>query len=301
MAQESDVPEARLGLVLQPLSLSIVEELVLAALDEDGADRDVTTAAIVGPGDWGRGVFVAKQAGVIAGISVAATAMTMSDDSVSFDELVQDGAYVEPGTPLADVEGRLSALLSAERVALNFLQRLSGIATLTRAYVEAVEGTATRILDTRKTTPGLRQLERYAVRAGGGFNHRFNLSDGILIKDNHIAAARERGITSLAELVRAARSAAPHTLRIEIEVTSVDEARQALEGGADVIMLDNMSPAQSAEAVAMIAGRATVEASGGITLDTVRPVAEAGVDLISVGALTHSAPALDISLEMQGI
>jgi nicotinate-nucleotide pyrophosphorylase (carboxylating) len=287
--------------MLQPIAISTVEEVVLAALEEDGASRDVTTAAVVDAGDWGRGVFVAKQPGTIAGMAVAATAMTIVDDSVSFDELVRDGAYVEAGTPLAEVEGRLSALLSSERVALNFLQRMSGIATLTRAFVDAVEGTPVRILDTRKTTPGLREFERFAVRAGGGVNHRFNLADGVLVKDNHIAAARERGLTSLGELIARARAGAPHTLRIEIEVTTVDEAREAAEGGADIILLDNMQPEMAVEAVRAIAGRATVEASGGVTLENVRALAEAGVDLISIGALTHSAPALDISLELQGV
>jgi nicotinate-nucleotide pyrophosphorylase (carboxylating) len=286
---------------LQPIALSTVEEVVLAALDEDGASRDVTTQAVVGPAEWGRGVFIAKQPGVVAGMAVAATAMTIGDDSVSFDEIVHDGAYVESGTVLAEVEGRLTALLSSERVALNFLQRLSGIATLTRAFVDAVDGTGVRILDTRKTTPGLREFERFAVRAGGGVNHRFNLADGVLIKDNHIAAARERGMVSLGELIAQARTAVPHTLRIEIEVSTVEEAREAADGGADVILLDNMTPETARQCVEAIAGRAVVEASGGVTLDSVRALAETGVQLISVGALTHSAPALDISLDLQGV
>ena len=244
---------------------------------------------------------MAKEAGVIAGMAVAATAFTLLDDSVSFDEMVPDGQWIEAGAELAEIEGRLAALLSAERVALNFLQRLSGIATLTRSFVDAVDGTPVRILDTRKTTPGLRSLERYAVVAGGGRNHRFNLSDGVLIKDNHIAPLRERGAGSLGTIVMRARAAVPHTMRIEIEVTTPDEAAEAADGGADIILLDNMDLAAIRESVRRIGGRALIEASGGITLDNVRDIAEAGVDFISVGRLTHSAPALDISLELQGV
>ena len=286
---------------LQPIPLEIIDEAVLAALDEDGAFHDITTSALVRPDEWGRGVFVAKQAGVIAGLPVAAAAMAAIDGGMGFDALVEDGARVSEGAVLAEVEGRLSAILSCERVALNFLQRVSGIATLTRDFVDAVSGTNARILDTRKTTPGLRMFERYAVRAGGGQNHRFGLSDGVLIKDNHIAAARHRGAMQLAQIIAEARAGAPHTLRIEIEVTNLDEVQEAIDGRADVILLDNMSAGDIRRSVEIIAGRAIVEASGGVTLENVKAIAEAGVDYISVGRLTHSAPALDISLDVQGV
>jgi nicotinate-nucleotide pyrophosphorylase (carboxylating) len=199
---------------------------------------------------------------------------------------------------IAEVEGPLAPILSAERIGLNFMQRLSGTATATRALVEAAMGTKARIVDTRKTTPGLRALERYAVRVGGGHNHRFNLADGVLLKDNHLAAGRSRGL-SLPDIIAAARAGAPHTLRIEIEVTTLAEAEDAVAGGADVILLDNMSPAEMAQAVRLIDGRALTEASGGVTIDNVRAIAESGVDIISSGALTHSAKALDISLEIE--
>ncbi len=286
---------------LQPPPPHVVDVAVRAALEEDGAENDVTTSALINPEQWGRGVFIAKDDGLVAGLPVAAAAMTAIDASVSFDTLVADGMRVSSGTELAEVEGPVAALLASERVALNFLQRLSGIATLTRAYVDAVAGTGARILDTRKTTPGLRQLERYAVRAGGGSNHRFNLSTGVLVKDNHIAAARLAGIVDLAQLVESARARAPHTMRIEVEVTTVEQIKDALSGGADVILLDNMSVGEMRAAVELVAGRALIEASGGITLENVRAVAEAGVQLISVGRLTHSSPALDISLELGGI
>jgi nicotinate-nucleotide pyrophosphorylase (carboxylating) len=286
---------------LQPPPPPIVDELILAALEEDGAFNDVTTAALIPADQWGRGVIVAKEAGVICGLGVAASAMTALDESVAFDALVEDGERVSAGTELAEVEGRMAPLLSSERVALNFLQRLSGIASLTRDFVDAVSGTRARVLDTRKTTPGLRQLERYAVRCGGGQNHRFNLADGVLIKDNHIAAAKQRGAAELGDIVARARAASPHTLRIEIEVTTLDEVREAIEGRADVILLDNMTAADIAKAVEIIAGRAVVEASGGVTLDNAHDIASAGVDFISVGRLTHSVTALDISLDVQGV
>jgi nicotinate-nucleotide pyrophosphorylase (carboxylating) len=286
---------------LQPPPVHVVVAAVRAALEEDGAESDVTTSLLVDGDQWGRGVFIAKDDGVVAGLPVAAAAMTAIDESVSFDTLVADGMRVTAGTELAEVEGPASALLASERVALNFLQRLSGIATLTRAYVDAVAGTGARILDTRKTTPGLRQLERYAVRAGGGGNHRYNLATGVLIKDNHIAIARQAGLVDLTQVVDRARARAPHTMRVEVEVTSVEQIKDAIEGGAEVILLDNMPVDQVRAAVEQVAGRAIVEVSGGVTLDSVRAIAEAGVQLISIGRLTHSAPALDISLELGGI
>lgn len=283
---------------LRPIPPAIVDSAVLAALEEDGAFNDITTAALVGPEQWGRGVFVAKQDGVIAGLPVAAAAMTAIDDEVSFDTFVLDGERVSAGTEIAEVEGRLAAILSCERVALNFLQRLSGIATLTRDFVDAVSGTNARILDTRKTTPGLRQFERYAVRAGGGQNHRFGLSDAVLIKDNHIAAALARGAAELGDIIDGARAVSPHTARIEIEARTLDEVKEALEGRADIILLDNMSVDEIRRAVQLIDGAAVVEASGGVTLDNAYDIAATGVDFISVGRLTHSAPSLDISLEI---
>jgi nicotinate-nucleotide pyrophosphorylase (carboxylating) len=285
-------------MTLPPLNLDLVRRIVRAALEEDGAFQDVTTSGLVPPEQTGRGTFLAKASGVVCGLPVAAVAFEALDPGVGFESRIEDGTWVEAGSRFAAVEGSLSAILSAERVALNLMQRLSGTATLTRELVEAVKGLPVRIIDTRKTTPGLRNLERYAVQAGGGANHRFNLSDGILIKDNHIAAARGRGL-SIAEVIAASRKAAPHTLKVEIEVTDLEETRAAVAGGADVILLDNMSVEMMAEAVRLVKGRALTEASGGITLKNVRAVAETGVDLISSGALTHSAPSLDISLNVE--
>jgi nicotinate-nucleotide pyrophosphorylase (carboxylating) len=283
---------------LQPPAPNVIDELVLLALEEDGAHDDVTTRALVRADQWGAGVIVAKDDGIVAGLPVAAAAMTALDEEVAFDALVADGDRVSAGTRLAEVEGSLASILSAERVALNFLQRLSGIATLTREFVDAVAGTKAVILDTRKTTPGLRQLERYAVRCGGGQNHRYNLASGVLIKDNHIAAVRSRGIDDLSDVVALARQSAPHTMRIEVEVTNLVMLKEALEGGADIILLDNMDVDEIRSCVEIVGGRALVEASGGVTLDNVRAIAATGVDYISIGRLTHSAPSLDISLDV---
>jgi nicotinate-nucleotide pyrophosphorylase (carboxylating) len=217
---------------------------------------------------------------------------------VAVQPLVADGQPIAPRDTIARVSGPAASILKGERVALNLLQRMCGIASLTRRYVEAVAGTRAVIVDTRKTTPGLRALEKYAVRVGGGQNHRTNLSDGVLIKDNHLAAVRNEG-HDLAEAIRRARAAAPHTVRVEVEVPSLDEVDQAIAAVPDIILLDNMAPPLMAEAVRRVAGRALTEASGGIRLETVRAAAEAGVDLISVGALTHSVDALDISLELE--
>ena len=283
---------------LQPPAPNVIDEIVMAALSEDGAHDDVTTRVLVLPGQWGAGAIVAKDDGIVSGLPVAAAAMTALDPEVAFDTLVADGDRVSVGTRLAEVEGSLASILSAERVALNFLQRLSGIATLTREFVDAVTGTNAVILDTRKTTPGLRQIERYAVRCGGGQNHRYNLASGLLIKDNHIAAVRSRGIDDLSDVITLARQTAPHTMRIEVEVTNLVMLKEALEGGADIILLDNMTADEIASCVEIVAGRALVEASGGVTLDNVRAIAATGVDYISIGRLTHSAPALDISLDI---
>ena len=271
--------------------------MVERALVEDLGHGDVTTDSLIPPDARGRASVVVKADGVVAGLEVALEVFRQVDPSTRSHILVEDGAEVSPGDVVADLEGSVAGILKAERVALNFLQRLSGIATATNAYVKAVNGTKARIIDTRKTVPGLRQLEKYAVRVGGGHNHRYNLADGILIKDNHIAALRAREL-GLAEIVDLARERSPHTLRVEIEVETVDEAIEAVEGGADVVLLDNMSPDEMRRVVELSGGRALLEASGGVTLDTVRAVAETGVDLISVGALTHSVRALDISLDM---
>jgi len=285
-------------LIALRLDPDVAGRVVRAALEEDGAFQDVTTLATVPPGQRGHGVFIAKEQGVLAGLPLAKVAFRALDTAIEFQPKLEDGARLEPGSAIATVAGPLAPILSAERVALNFLQRLSGTATLTRALVEAIDGLPARIVDTRKTTPGLRALERYAVRAGGGHNHRFNLADGVLIKDNHIAAGRARDL-ALSEIVAEARAGAPHMLRVEIEVERFEEAVEAVEAGADVILLDNMTPEEMARCVSMIDGRALTEASGGITLENVRAIAESGVDIISSGALTHSAKALDISLEIE--
>ncbi len=280
-----------------PLDDSLVRRIVDAALREDGAQRDVTTRALISPGQQGIATIITKEEGVLCGLPIAAAAFSALEPSLPFQAPLPDGAAVAPGQTVARVEGPLAAILSAERVALNFLQRLSGVATATRRLVDAVAGLDVRIVDTRKTTPGLRALERYAVRVGGGHNHRFNLSDGVLIKDNHLAAARARGL-SIAQIIEATRRAVPHTLRVEIEVTSVAEAGEAVDAGADTVLLDNMSVEEMRQAVEELDGRALTEASGGVTLESVRAIAETGVNIISVGAITHSAPALDMSLKI---
>jgi nicotinate-nucleotide pyrophosphorylase (carboxylating) len=270
--------------------------LVEGALAEDRARDDVTTAALVPEDQCGRASIVAKANGVLAGLTLAEAALTLVDSSLAWKAAMHDGDRLSPGDRIADVEGSLSAILRAERVALNFLSHLSGVATATDAVVRALEGTNCHLRDTRKTTPGLRALEKYAVRIGGGTNHRLGLADGVLIKDNHIAALRARGL-DIPDAVRLARGANP-AMHIEIEVTNVDEARQALAAGADELLLDNMSLDAMREVVAMATGKAVLEASGGITLENARAVAETGVDYISMGAITHSAPALDMSLEV---
>ena len=267
------------------------------ALDEDLASQDHTTRLI--PHDlMGRATLVAKEQGVLAGLSVAGAVFSRLDATVETSSLLHDGSPLNMGDLIATVQGPVGGILSAERTALNFLQRMSGIATETAKYVKAVEDLNSRIIDTRKTAPGLRYLDKYAVRMGGGHNHRLNLADGVLIKDNHIAAARLDEL-SLSDLVNRAGETAPHTLKIEVEVETVEQAEEALNVGADIILLDNMPPEEMRQAVTLAKGRALTEASGGVTLDNVREIAETGVDLISVGALTHSPKALDISLDLQ--
>jgi len=273
-----------------------LRRLVERALDEDLGRGDVTSDLLVPADAVARGVVRSRADGVIAGLEVMALVFEVADPRVKITALVEDGSSVGRGQDLAIVSGSARRMLHGERVALNFLQRLSGVATLTARYVEATRSSRARIVDTRKTTPGLRALEKYAVRAGGGFNHRRDLSDAILIKDNHLAAIAARGL-SLVEAVKTARASMPHTMKIEIEVDRLDQIPDALAAGADIILLDNMSTEELRQAVALIGGRAITEASGGVNLATVGEIAATGVDVISVGALTHSAPVLDIGLD----
>jgi nicotinate-nucleotide pyrophosphorylase (carboxylating) len=275
-----------------------IEEIIDRALAEDLGKGDVTTEALIPSDRRGTGFIVVKKKGILAGIKVARQVFHRVDPELEVEILLEDGARVKPGSKVAKVSGSIASILKAERVALNFLQRLSGIASETNRYVEAVKGLPVRIMDTRKTTPGLRSLEKHAVKAGGGENHRMSLGDGILIKDNHLAALRSQGLT-IKEIIARARQNAPQRLPVEVEVGTVSEALEAVEAGADIVMLDNMNLGDMRKAVKSIRGRALIEASGGITLDNVRAVAETGVDFISIGALTHSAPALDISLELE--
>ena len=269
------------------------------ALMEDEAWHDVTTAALVPPEQRGHGVIVAKAEGVLAGLAMAEAVFKAIDPSLAWRPLAAEGARLAPGQAVAEVEGALAAILRAERVALNYLTHLSGVATAAARLVEAIAGTGCRLRDTRKTTPGLRTLEKYAVRVGGGENHRFTLADAVLIKDNHLAALRARGL-GIADAVRLASPSggAPPEMRVQIEVTSVEEAREALAAGAHELLLDNMPPEEMRRVVELAKGKAVLEASGGITLANARQVAETGVDYISVGAITHSAPALDLSREL---
>jgi len=297
-----------------------IDEIIDRALTEDLVRGDVTTETLIPSDQQGTGSIVVKAQGILAGIDVAKRVFHQVDPRLKVDILIEDGTSVKPGDVVAKVKGNLASILKAERVALNFLQRLSGIASETNRYVQAIAGLPVRITDTRKTTPGLRLLEKYAVRVGGGENHRMNLGDGILIKDNHLAALRSQGL-SLKDVIAKARQNAPPSLRlspilslrgakrrsnlqakhsqIEVEVKTAQEAMEAAEAGADIIMLDNMNLDDMRQAVRSIHSRALVEASGGVTLDRVRAIAETGVDFISVGALTHSARALDISLELE--
>lgn len=269
------------------------ESLVRAALTEDIGPGDITTTLCIPAGTRATATVLAKQPGVIAGLAVGELAFRLLDPDADWQAYVQDGDRVGEGrTPLATVTGDARALLTAERVALNFMQRLSGIATMTARYVELVKGMNARIVDTRKTTPGLRMLEKYAVRAGGGFNHRLGLYDCVLIKDNHIKAAGGIG-----NAVRGARAQVPHTMKIEVEASTLGQVNEALAVGADIILLDNMDTETMRRAVAAISGRAISEASGGLTEARIAEVAATGVNVLSVGALTHSAPALDISLD----
>ncbi len=269
-----------------------VRQLIQAAIEEDVGRGDVTTEATIAEHVMSRARLIAKEEMVLAGMDVFGEVYAALDSAVHIKPSSKDGDLVSAGTVIAALEGRARSLLAGERVALNFLQRLSGIATLTRRYVDAVRGYAVEIIDTRKTTPGWRLLEKYAVRVGGGKNHRHDLGDGVLIKDNHLVAAG--GIKQAVEM---ARRRSHHLLKIEVEVETLEQVEEALQAGVEVIMLDNMSPTMLAEGVKIIGRRAVVEASGGVSLETVMAVARTGVDLISVGKLTHSAPSADIHVE----
>jgi len=273
-------------------------KLIGTALSEDVANNDITTELTISCDMKGRGSFLVKASGVLAGIEIAGMVFTTVDPSLAFTVLKTDGDALASGDVVANVEGNLASILRAERVALNFLQRLSGIATQTALYVAAVADSNAKIYDTRKTTPGLRDLEKYAVKMGGGVNHRRDLSDGILIKDNHLAAAASVGL-SIADVISKARAGAPSGATVEVEVETVEQAKQALDGRADILLLDNMSVHDMRAVVEMAQGKAILEASGGVTLETVHGIAQTGVDRISVGALTHSVKALDISLEIK--
>lgn len=276
-----------------PVPKPIVQTAIAAAFAEDlGLAGDLTTDAILGT-DWtATGVIAARETGVVAGLPVAAAAFQHLDPAMTVTARVADGSRVGPGTVVAELTGNARAMLSAERIALNFLGRMSGIATLTRTFVDAVAGTNAQIVDTRKTTPGLRAFEKYAVRAGGGMNHRVGLFDAVLIKDNHVVLAG-----GIRPAVMAARRRVGHMVKIEVEVDTLDQLDELLELDADAVLLDNMAPETMAEAVRRINGRLISEASGGVRLKTVRATAESGVDLISIGALTHSARVLDVGLD----
>ncbi len=275
------------------LNLLAAAETVRRALEEDLGAGDITSLALFTTADQGHGMILAKQEGIIAGLPVAELVFKLCPPGCAFIPLVPDGERVQAGQEVARVEGPLLATLGGERVALNFLQRMSGIATLTSLYVEKVKPYKARICDTRKTVPGLRLLDKYAVRMGGGINHRWNLGDAVLLKDNHIKVAG-----SISEAIKRVRGVIPLTTKVEVEVETLEQVAQALKGGADLILLDNMDIPEMREAVKLAQGYALVEASGGITLDRVTEVAATGVDFISVGALTHSVPALDLSLEL---
>ena len=274
-----------------------VNDLIDRAIQEDLSIGDATTDALIPDGLQATATLHTKSPGVLSGSEIAAAVFHRVDPDLTVEVALADGATMERGSVILRVSGSAATMLKAERTAVNFMQHLSGIATATATYVEAVNGTGSQIIDTRKTIPGLRSLEKYAVRCGGGHNHRQNLGDGVLIKDNHIAALKLRGM-SLGDVVRQAHERASHTIKVEVEVTSVAEAEEALEAGAQLLLLDNMSPDEMRKAVEVNKGRALLEASGGINLTTVQAVAATGVDLISVGALTHSAQALDISMDI---
>ncbi len=278
---------------MNPVTMQLVaEKYIKMALEEDINYEDVSTNAVMPEYKKGEVQLICKEDGIIAGLGIFERVFTLLDPQTEVACKVKDGDFVKQGELLAVVRGDVRVILSGERTALNYLQRLSGIATYTNSVVKLLEGTSTKLLDTRKTTPGMRVFEKYAVRVGGGGNHRYNLSDGVLLKDNHIDAAG--GVT---QAVKAARAYAPFVRRIEVEVENLDMVKEAVEAGADIIMLDNMTPDMMTEAIHIINGRAETECSGNITKENVRTIARLGIDYVSSGALTHSAPILDISLK----
>jgi nicotinate-nucleotide pyrophosphorylase (carboxylating) len=274
-----------------------IDAIIDAALKEDTGHGDVTTQALIPPELTGKASVLIKEKGILAGIGVLARVFQRIDPLIKIDILIKDGAKVKPGDVAANLTGSITTMLKGERTALNFLQRMSGIASITAQYVAEVDGLRAKILDTRKTTPGLRILEKYAVLMGGGQNHRQHLGDAVLIKDNHIAALRAMGL-GLKDIIAKARKNAPAGITVEIEVTNTKEAAEAAKAGADIIMLDNMSINEMKQVVNMVSGKVKLEASGGITLENLQQAAMTGVDFISIGALTHSFKSLDISLEM---
>jgi nicotinate-nucleotide pyrophosphorylase (carboxylating) len=278
---------------MQEIDLTLLRDSFLAMLREDVATGDITSAATIPAKARASAKYVSKQTLVVAGIAVIQEIVRLVDQDIEFEVLIDDGSSVEKGAALAEMRGSARSILTAERTSLNLLQRMCGIATLTRQYVDRVQGTRARIIDTRKTVPGLRVLDKYAVTCGGGMNHRMGLFDGVLIKNNHLAFH-----ASVPKAIEEARRHVGHLVKIEVEVRSLDELKTAITAGADVVLLDNFTPEQTRNAVDLVAGRVPLESSGGITLDTVRSFAEAGVDYISAGALTHSAPAVDIHLRV---
>lgn len=280
-----------------PPPRSHIRKIVQAALEEDIGVGDLTSNALLSPSMSAQAQIVAKEDMVVAGLAVAEEVFHQSDNSLTVKFHHHDGDWVRANTQLLTISGNAQSLLQAERVALNFMQRLSGISTITRQFCRAVGKNSLKIADTRKTTPGLRALEKWAVRLAGGYNHRSSLHDGILIKDNHLMVLASNNI-SLSQACRLAKQQAPHGLRISVEVESLAQVREALQGKADIILLDNMSPSKIQEAVKIVKGQALVEVSGGITLQNIRDFANIGIDIISIGALTHSAPAKDLSMEI---
>lgn len=273
---------------------NVLDKILLNALEEDLGNGDITTLSVIPPENKAHGKYIAKESCILCGIGIAQRVYELIDESVKFTSYYKDGDFVEKGVIIAEVEGPAVSLLSGERVGLNLMQRLSGVATRTAEAVKMVEGTKAKVTDTRKTTPGIRVLEKYAVRVGGGSNHRFNLADGVLIKDNHIAAAG-----SITNAVTMARKNSHHMLKIEVEIETFEQLEEALAVGADIIMLDNMSEEDMAKAVKIIDGRAISEASGNMGERDLSKVAATGVDLISIGALTHSVHSMDISLKFK--
>jgi nicotinate-nucleotide pyrophosphorylase (carboxylating) len=278
---------------MEPVDLQLLKPLLLAALQEDVGSGDITSRAVIPATARARARFTTKQDLVAAGIPIGGEIVHLVDRKLEFIPLVAEGTSVPPKTPIAEIRGSARSILTAERTSLNLLQRMCGIATLTRKFVDQVQGTKARIVDTRKTAPGMRILDKYAVSCGGGMNHRMGLFDGVLIKNNHVAFH-----TFVDAAIRAARLHLGHLVKVEVEVRSIEELKTAIASGADVILLDNFDPELTREAVKLVDGRIPIESSGGITLETVREFAEAGVDYISIGALTHSVPAVDIHLKV---